>query len=83
MKANELSGDTKKKVTGNVVDDLDNYMQEEFKKETFGIDGLRLRYLLEHERGDGVSFVGSINGDNLKSYRLHISSKTTFQSRLL
>lgn len=66
MKANELSGDTKKKVTGNVVDDLDNYMQEEFKKETFGIDGLRLRYLLEHERGDGVSFVGSINGDNLK-----------------
>ena len=66
MKANELSEETKKKVTGNVVDDLDNYMQEEFKKETFGIDGLRLRYLLEHERGDGVSFVGSINGDNLK-----------------
>ena len=66
MKFNELSGDTKKKVTGNVTDDLDNYMQEEFKKETFSIDGLRLRYLLEHERGDGVSFVGSINGDNLK-----------------
>ena len=66
MKFNELSEDTKKKVMGNVVDDLDNHMQEEFKKETFGIDGLRLRYLLEHERGDGVSFVGSINGDNLK-----------------
>lgn len=38
MKANELSGDTKKKVTGNVTDDLDNYMQEEFKKETFSIE---------------------------------------------
>ena len=36
MKANELSGDTKKKVTGNVTDDLDNYMQEEFKRRLQG-----------------------------------------------
>ena len=76
MRFNELSEDVKKEVIkntlasdwfmDNVAEDLDDHMREEFAKETFDIDGLTLRYSLGHNQGDGVSFVGSINGDNLE-----------------
>ena len=76
MRFNELSEDVKNEVIQNtlnadwfienVSEDLDDHMREEFKKETFDIDGLTLRYSLRHNQGDGVSFTGSINGDELK-----------------
>lgn len=76
MKFNELSEEVKKEVIqntltsdwfmDNVAYDLDDHMREEFAKETFDIGGLTLRYSLRHNQGDGVSFIGSINGDELE-----------------
>ena len=76
MRFNELSEEVKKEVIqntlasdwfrDNVGEDLDDHMREEFEKETFDIDGLTFRYSLGHNQGDGVSFIGSISGDDLK-----------------